>query len=309
MSEAFDLDRFDNPPPPPSILYKYLSPERVGNVLESKTVRFTPLMNTNDSFEVRTTFRKLAGPRFISMLESQMDETSTDELVDELIQEKLSELSIPGIDAAAIRAIFTAQTGQNLTTVLRDEMQGIVNNMFVPYLNSPENAENLLEKFGQDMLCFSLSERFDSSPMWAHYAQDNAGFVISLDTSHEWFSGKTGKRKTRLQKVEYFDGMMDEPLENPQAAFISKTTDWQYEREWRLYSKEADISRIISSPNGKIHLVEFPADLVTEIIVGHKADAQTLDRIVAVAKSEYPHAAILRAQPDRRTHTYALGRI
>ncbi len=46
MAETFDLDDFDNPPPPPRYLYKYLSAERVGNVLEGGTVRFTPLMNT-----------------------------------------------------------------------------------------------------------------------------------------------------------------------------------------------------------------------------------------------------------------------
>ncbi len=33
MAETFDLDDFDNPPPPPRYLYKYLSAERVGNVL------------------------------------------------------------------------------------------------------------------------------------------------------------------------------------------------------------------------------------------------------------------------------------
>lgn len=54
MAETFDLDDFDNPPSQPRYLYKYLSAERVGNVLEGGTVRFTPLMNTNDTFEVRS---------------------------------------------------------------------------------------------------------------------------------------------------------------------------------------------------------------------------------------------------------------
>ncbi|MFV0513593.1 MAG: hypothetical protein ACK5MY_08200 [Jhaorihella sp.] len=69
MADTFDPDGFDNPPPPPRYLYKYLSAERVGNVLEGGTVRFTPLMNENDIFEVRSTFETLAGPKFIAMLE------------------------------------------------------------------------------------------------------------------------------------------------------------------------------------------------------------------------------------------------
>ena len=75
MAETFDLDDFDNPPPPPRYLFKNLSAKRVGNVLEGGTVRFTPLMNTNDTFEVRSTFEKLAGPKFIAMLSQRMDTT------------------------------------------------------------------------------------------------------------------------------------------------------------------------------------------------------------------------------------------
>ena len=170
MSEPFDLDRFDNPPPPPSVLYKYLSPERIGSVLEGRTIRFTPLMNTNDSFEVRTTFRKLAGPKFVSMLEAQMDETSTGQQVGKLIEDELSKMSIPGLTPAAVRALFLAQSGQDLSKVLRAGMREITNNFLVPFLNEPENFERLLDKFGEDLLCFSLSERFDNSVMWAHYA-------------------------------------------------------------------------------------------------------------------------------------------
>lgn len=53
-----------------------MTPERVLPP-EGGTVRFTPLLDTNDTFEVRSTFDKLAGPKMLSMLAEQMDNTLT----------------------------------------------------------------------------------------------------------------------------------------------------------------------------------------------------------------------------------------
>ncbi|MEL6103471.1 MAG: hypothetical protein AAFQ21_15475 [Pseudomonadota bacterium] len=56
MAESLDPDDFDNPPAPSRYRFNYLSTERVGNVLEGGTVLFTQLLDTNDTFEVRSTF-------------------------------------------------------------------------------------------------------------------------------------------------------------------------------------------------------------------------------------------------------------
>ena len=102
MAETFDLDDFDNPPPPPRYLYKYLSAERVGNVLEGGTVRFTPLMNTNDSFEVRATFDKVAGPKFLSMLKEQIDSLWSRDFAKSLIEELLKARGASFVSADAL---------------------------------------------------------------------------------------------------------------------------------------------------------------------------------------------------------------
>ena len=308
MDESLDLDHLGSPPLPPPKLYKYLSPERVENVLEARTFRFSFLMSTNDPFEVRATFRKLIGPKFASLLESQLTDTFIDESIDQLIHEELDDNHPKGYDHAAIRVAMATQYGQDLIQTLRCGILDLAGSLF-PHLNATFGPEAIFEKLGRDFLCFSLSERFDSSPMWAHYAQNNTGFVLSLDASHSCFKNGSGNRRTRLQKVEYIDGLLEEPLQNPQAAFISKTTDWQYEREWRLYSKLADISKTVMTPFEDIHLVDFPSDLVTEILIGYRADDVTVDRILTVAKRDFPHASIFRAIPDKMAHTYSLKRV
>lgn len=302
--DTFSLDDFDNPPPPPRYLYKYLSAERVGNVLEGGTVRFTPLLDTNDTFEVRSTFDKLAGPKMLSMLAEQMDNTLSEESVRKLTADMLKENGLGWLPPELALQFAEQQYGGNFMGLLRAHMQQAVDTMLVPHFNDPENAKKLLEELGRDLLCFSLSERMDSPPMWAHYADNNAGFVVAFDTENAWFHQRKSGEKTRLQKVAYFDGKLDEPLENPQAAFISKTTDWAYEREWRLYIKNGEADLTVGNADDPIQLLKFPPAAVDRIILGAKTRPEIADRIRDAVASRYPHAPVVRAVPNRQSHTY-----
>lgn len=109
MAKIFDPDDFDSPPPPPRFLYKYLSAERVGNVLEDGTVRFTPLMKTNDTFEVRSTSENLAGPNFIAMLTEQMDTTVSEAIVREIPNSRAS-MSLMSLLIASLRSQWSPAT-------------------------------------------------------------------------------------------------------------------------------------------------------------------------------------------------------
>jgi hypothetical protein len=301
---SFDLDDFDNPPEPPRYLFKYLSVARVGNVLEQGTVRFTPLLNTNDSFEVRSTFRKLAGPRFLKMLAEQMDIAVSEASVDAMIAEQLQKIGLGWFPPKVAMQMLEAQHGGNFMQTMRKQMQEAVDTHMLPLLNDPKNSEKMLEKLGRELLCFSLSERADSAPMWAHYADNHQGFVVAFDTNHDWFKNRKDGKKTRIQKVTYFDGMIEEPLENVSAAFISKTTDWAYEHEWRLYAKVEQVDSTFGTPNDPIHVLNFPVNIVDRVIMGSKASADTIENIRCILKMRYPHARLTRANPNRETHSF-----
>lgn len=302
--DAFSLDEFDNPPPPPRFLYKYLSVERVGNVLEDSTVRFTPLLNTNDTFEVRSTFETMAGPKMLAMLSEEMDKTLTEGSVRKLIANVLKENGLGFLPPDLALQIAEQHYGGHFMQMMRMQMQQAVDKMLVPYLNDPHNANKLLEKMGRDLLCFSLSERMDSPPMWAHYADNNSGFVVAFDTENSWFYQRKNGEKSRLQKVVYFNGKLDEPLDNPQAAFISKTTDWSYEQEWRLYIKDEQADLTVGSSEEPIHLLRFPPEAVDRVILGPKTLPEVAARICNAVATHYPHAKVTRATPNRQSHTY-----
>lgn len=302
--DTFSLDDFDNPPPPPRFLYKYLAAERVENVLEGGTVRFTPLLDTNDTFEVRSTFDNLAGPKMLAMLSEQMDNTLSEESMRKLTADMLKENGLDFLPPELALKIADHHSGGNFKDLVRAHMQKALDTMLVPHFNDPNNVKNLLEKLGRNLLCFSLSERMDSPPMWAHYADNNTGFVVAFDTEHAWFHLRKTGEKARLQKVAYFDGKLEEPLENLQEAFISKTADWAYEREWRLYIKDGEADLTVGSVDEPIQLLKFPPEAVDRVILGSRARPEVAARIREAVDSRYPNAQLTRAVPNRHSHTY-----
>jgi hypothetical protein len=83
---------------------------------------------------------------------------------------------------------------------------------------------------------FSVSERYDSLPMWAHYADQAKGFVVVLEGLDNYFTGdETGSLNMPKPVVytERFLGMTFDPSTQDRL-FFSKLSDWSYEREWRI---------------------------------------------------------------------------
>lgn len=90
----------------------------------------------------------------------------------------------------------------------------------------------------------SFSERYDSPLMWAHYAESHTGYCVEYD-----FSGSVAL--SNLFPAIYRDAVFDcscifDDVTWRQAILstLVKSTDWSYEREWRMVlSKEKPIGR------------------------------------------------------------------
>lgn len=85
--------------------------------------------------------------------------------------------------------------------------------------------------------CFS--ERWESLPMWAHYADNHRGFCIEYDLSKEP-EGKTAPLFPVIYTKAPLDitkDLLDMPNQSGHLAIkaaIFKNNDWSYEHEWRL---------------------------------------------------------------------------
>jgi Protein of unknown function (DUF2971) len=302
--DEVDLDTPEVAPKTPSYLYKYLSAQRIESILERGTVRFTPLMNTNDTFEVRSTFEKVAGPKFLKLLAEKLMQVLSEDSIHKMLNKFLSENGFQLLSSSLVINLAEQHYGQNFFDLLHRALQFAVDNALVPKLNDPRSTDEFLEQMGRELLCFSVSERMDSAPMWAHYADNNRGFVVAFLVNHAWFSRRSDGQKTKLHKVSYFDGRANELLDNPQAAIASKMADWSYEREWRFYIKEDQADSIVGDPDDPIHLLKFPPEIVDRVILGTNTNNVTRNRIAAILASKYPHARLTRAMPSRTDHTY-----
>ncbi len=290
----------DTRPHPPNSLFKYLAPERVGDVLESGNLKFTQMSNTNDIFEVRRTFERIAGPRFRELVAGIERDITTKPNLEASLIKKLSERLGRPPNRNERRAALSAFYKQGMDKQFREEL-ALGASQFADQFNTDEAREQFLQMVGSRMLCLSLSEDFGIPPMWAHYASNNTGFVIEFFTDHWWFKNKSDASKTRLHQVHYVDGIIDEFFDNPEAAFGSKTTSWSYEKEWRMYCGPDEIEKTILAQPDPIHLVSFPSELVKSIIIGSRASIETREHIQIAVSTRYPKASIHLAIPNKRT--------
>jgi hypothetical protein len=121
---------------------------------------------------------------------------------------------------------------------------------------------------GLGVCCFS--EAIDETLMWSHYAEGHRGIAIEFDAAHPYFS--------RLLHVDYQDQRKDVGLrwqipEIIQKVILVKSTNWQYQREWRLLNG-----------NGGA-LSRFPIDVVTGVILGAKCSDEHVSAVLEMVKS------------------------
>lgn len=291
-------EEFDDRPIPPRTVYKYVVPERV-DVLANACIRFTPPLNTNDIFEVRQTFDLLAGPKMQELFREAAAETDYGAAVASVMKD----LDLSVLPPSARQALVEMMHGSGMQAAVSSITGGLVENTVLPAMNDPAAIDSLLERVAGNLICLSLTERADSSPMWAHYAANSSGFVIAFHTSNPFFRrGESGERQG-LQKITYFDGRISELMDDPYAALISKQADWAYEREWRLYVKTDMTDQILKAGEEDIHLVRFPRDAVQRVILGVRASETVEAQIRAILERDYPQVLLVRAKPDRSTAT------
>jgi hypothetical protein len=113
----------------------------------------------------------------------------------------------------------------------------------------------------------SLTERFDSLPMWAHYGAQAKGYVLRFEGLDQEFCGDATGSLNALKPVEYVEdliGMTHDPSTQDNI-FFSKFQDWKYEHEWRVVSA---LSACQLSADGNMHLRSVGPANVTGVICG-----------------------------------------
>lgn len=145
----------------------------------------------------------------------------------------------------------------------------------------------------------SLTERFDSLPMWAHYSEQATGYVVCFDGLNREFPGDATGSLNVLKPVKYVEdllGMTFDPATQDDL-FFCKFQDWQYEREWRVTSA---LSACKLSTDGKMmHLRIINPAIVTGVICGWKVPPSDVKRLATELGRINPNLKVQVASLDR----------
>lgn len=256
------------------ILYKYFPPGRI-EVLRNRRIRFTQPADFNDPFEFKPVIGEIASDDNVRAY--------VEKNFDKMIYEELAKYGaiVPAFPKELFPGFIAAQK-KNLPDLFKALSPQVIDAI------RPKLAELLNRHVG--VLC--LSEVRDSLLMWGHYTSNHCGFVVGFDTDSPFFSTRRTESDEFgfLRKVKYSQHRPHVTLANSDSViwFEQKSHEWAYEKEWRILRVLHDATLVIQRKPFSIHLFEFPAAAVREIIIGTRASTALRDEIKSL-RSNFPH--------------------
>jgi len=305
---------------PPS-LYKYLPARRAGNFFNKPALRFTPIAELNDIFEVSPSVKEVNDifedkPSIDDFFEIKPSVKRLSELLEEE-HESWEETSFyyereeSDADSYGNYDIF----GRYDTFAKYDTFeQSKVEQEYYSYLQYLRDEYSL--KWQREAVgVLSLSSICDSLLMWAHYCENHSGFLVELDTASQFFQpNRTDEIFMSLKSVTYsaerpiISTLDPERKIKPSRLwtlyylplYFTKSHDWSYEEEWRIITGEVDSLNAITDDKGCpiIGLVSLPLSAIKSVIIG--AQAKPCLRKQARSFSEENNIQLKVAIPDRR---------
>jgi hypothetical protein len=287
-------------------LFKYLNPERV-DILANRRIRFTQAADFNDPFEV--------APHVISLLAGRPPS-------DDSREEALKTLKIALRQEAKLYNLLPQFDLLEQTILHPDadiDVFAMIGELEPFLLNEIRStfAGDFQTWFGERFGILSLSEVPTSLLMWAHYAHSHTGMVLEVESDHAFFRQQTILPMFGcVRRVEYsrerpairvYDpcATSDEQLERlASQLLLTKGKEWEYEREWRMILPLTDTDRHPHATVGRIHLFDLPPDVITAVVVGARASAQTRDAIEHLihSSSDLQHVIVKHAKVGLATY-------
>jgi len=233
-------------------IYKYLPPER-STYFADHLLRFTQPGALNDPYECQPA------------------------LAEEVFNTEISRLSL-----LADMEIGLAGNRQEKRKARR-ENQKRTQKLFRQVRTTDLSAKfySELQKHPDPPVIMSLSRRWNSALMWAHYATSHSGFCLGFRRNHKFFNILTPVMYLN-QRPKIMSAQALSTAEHI-VALCTKSPDWRYEEEERLVCNFDGAKTVIDCKPYPIALFEVPHDALAEIILGIRIDRDTKKVIMKAA--------------------------
>lgn len=223
-------------------LFKYMSAKRLLALLKQPSIRFTQPNALNDPYECHLTLDRKA------LLAHYRESRRSHE--PEISAKRLEESVAMAEDQLVIDALLHYRERRNSFGVV------------------------------------SLSEDPLQLLMWAHYGDEHRGAAVELDIAHPALLPRSdgGNQYSDIRKVDYTqEKIFGLPWPDTIVKVLStKSTDWSYEREWRLV-RTLNLTR---EAGDNVHVVDFDLSAIRTIYLGAHFDARHLQEVVALTSGD-----------------------
>lgn len=161
-----------------------------------------------------------------------------------------------------------------------------------------EMYHHILEKTNPYVV-LALAENCESLLMWAHYTDAYRGFIIGFEgpegiltspSEHRDFGPVYygHHRPTRMKFGEVTN----------QELFYTKSTEWAYEREWRIVDSHASADGDCFDGDGNCWPFVFNSQSVRRVIMGYRARPDLVNQLIDVLReARYAHVELEFAAP------------
>jgi hypothetical protein len=151
-------------------------------------------------------------------------------------------------------------------------------------MEGPRRERAKLEDQYKHTLIFSASQEGDNILMWGHYAAGHTGFAIGFRTDARSFHQRLDGSSRNLRRVNYSYlrpavDTVDELRE--QEMLLTKSSHWQYEKEWRMFESAFNSDENQSISPG-VWGFRLEPDSVERVVLGARIAPETQARIMAV---------------------------
>jgi len=272
-------------------LYKYVTKERI-DILEGGMIRFTQPIAFNDPFELK--------PHIASLGSAEYAQEFLEENFDEVLKKEYESLPIEAQQQVTIEQLKNFVNSQKMNEMLVD----MISNLPHSIESSIHTALN--SKLG--ILCLSESTEPDNLLMWSHYADSHEGFAIEFDAEHPFFDQKRSEddQFRQLNRVTYQSNrpeLIFNEVDNFQN-FLVKSTQWEYEQEWRMLTDLSSADKSIETNEHSVHLFNLPFSALKSITFGCKASAELKQEIKSILSDNenLKHIELYEALEDRKEY-------
>lgn len=264
-------------------LYKFITDPDAVRFLAKGVIKFTPISELNDPSELSPNL--IAEEVEASLARLRREGYSHQDVIQLRRQEALLQRLAPQF--LAIRA---PRSPEEATARIRSSSYDSI-----PRLERllGETASEISSKVG----LFCLSLRYNSLPMWAHYAGNASGLVVEFCNLDNIFLGdETGVLQQPIP-VRYDrerSSVTFEP-QSHESIFFSKFRDWSYEREVRIVLPLSECRQEFVNIK-PIYVYDLPTTCIVRVILGWNMLPEKIDSIRELVNHINPELEIIQAK-------------